>query len=218
VIADNVGDNVGDVAGMGADIYESLVAAVVATMAIGLTAPDSKIATLVTGDTTDARAIAVGLPIVLSAVGLLVSIVGIFVARAMRNSPPSTVLRAAMVLPPVVLVGVTAAILPLFGVSQNHGDHTGRFIVGRGQGRLSTRRISPFIKHGRNIHPKEIADEQNDDDPHTTDPGRSPCPAAARPPTIFDIRALSATLPLHLPVLPWDQVVIEPDTRPITFA
>jgi len=119
VIADNVGDNVGDVAGMGADIYESLVAAVVATMAIGLTAPDSAIATLVTGDTTDARAIAVGLPIVLSAVGLLVSIVGIFVARAMRNSPPSTVLRAAMVLPPVVLVGVTAAILPLFGVSQN---------------------------------------------------------------------------------------------------
>jgi hypothetical protein len=38
VIADNVGDNVGDVAGMGADIYESLVAAVVATMAIALTA------------------------------------------------------------------------------------------------------------------------------------------------------------------------------------
>ncbi len=42
VIADNVGDNVGDVAGMGADIYESLVAAVVATMAIALTA-DAKV-------------------------------------------------------------------------------------------------------------------------------------------------------------------------------
>ncbi len=120
VIADNVGDNVGDVAGMGADIYESLVAAVVATMAIGLTAPQEAIQTLlVSGSQGDARAIAVGLPIVLAAVGLVVSIVSIFAARAMRNSAPSTVLRAAMVLPPIVLVGVTAAVLPSLGVSQN---------------------------------------------------------------------------------------------------
>ncbi len=120
VIADNVGDNVGDVAGMGADIYESLVAAVVATMAIALTTSDANIQTLlVPGATGNARAIAVGLPIVLASVGLFVSIIGIFVARAMRNSAPSVVLRAAMVLPPIVLVGVTAVILPMFGVSQN---------------------------------------------------------------------------------------------------
>ncbi len=118
VIADNVGDNVGDVAGMGADIYESLVAAVVATMAIGLTADDAALQTLMTGS-GNARAIAVGLPIILSAIGLLVSIVGIFVARAMRNSAPAVVLRAAMVLPPIVLVIVTGVLLPSFGVSQN---------------------------------------------------------------------------------------------------
>jgi K(+)-stimulated pyrophosphate-energized sodium pump len=120
VIADNVGDNVGDVAGMGADIYESLVAAVVATMAIALTADDAALATLLTDPSVgNARAIAVGLPLILSGIGLVVSIVGIFVARAMRNSSPSVVLRAAMVLPPIVLVGVTAALLPMFGVSQN---------------------------------------------------------------------------------------------------
>jgi len=119
VIADNVGDNVGDVAGMGADIYESLVAAVVATMAIGLTADGKAIATLVTSAPENAREIAVGLPIVLAAIGLVVSIFGIFVARAMRNSAPSTVLRAAMVLPPIVLVVITAVVLPMFHVSQN---------------------------------------------------------------------------------------------------
>lgn len=115
VIADNVGDNVGDVAGMGADIYESLVAAVVATMAIGLTAQPEVIAQLVEGGDR-AREVAVGLPLVLSGVGLVVSVAGIFVARAMRNSAPSTVLRAAMVLPPVVMVGLTAVILPMFHV------------------------------------------------------------------------------------------------------
>ncbi|MFZ5475788.1 MAG: sodium-translocating pyrophosphatase [Myxococcota bacterium] len=119
VIADNVGDNVGDVAGMGADIYESLVAAIVATMAIGLTAPDATIALLKVSGTGDARTLAVGLPLVLASVGLLVSLVGIFTARAMRNSAPATVLRAAMVLPPIVLVVITAVILPMLGVSQN---------------------------------------------------------------------------------------------------
>ena len=120
VIADNVGDNVGDVAGMGADIYESLVAAIVATMAIGLTAPDSAIRTLTTAqDAASARVLAVGLPMVLAGVGLVVSILSIFAARMMRNSAPATVLRAAMVLPPVILVIITAVLLPTLGVSQS---------------------------------------------------------------------------------------------------
>jgi K(+)-stimulated pyrophosphate-energized sodium pump len=122
VVADNVGDNVGDVAGMGADIYESLVAAIVATMAIALTADDKTLHLLLApGVTMDARAtqeLAVALPLILAGVGLVVSIIGIFVARAMNKSAPSTVLRAAMVLPPLVLVALTAFVLPMFGVSQ----------------------------------------------------------------------------------------------------
>ncbi|MFM2161936.1 MAG: rane-bound proton-translocating pyrophosphatase [Pseudomonadota bacterium] len=122
VVADNVGDNVGDVAGMGADIYESLVAAIVATMAIGLTAPEKDVLGMFTtapGTPAAARDIAVALPLILAGVGLFVSIIGIFGARAMRNSDPSTVLRAAMVAPPLVLVGATAAVVPLFGLSQS---------------------------------------------------------------------------------------------------
>jgi len=121
VIADNVGDNVGDVAGMGADIYESLVAAVVAAMAIALTADGSKLLALVTNGASveSARTTAVALPLVLAGVGLVVSMIGIFIARSMRNSAPSTVLRAAMVLPPIVLVAATAGILPALGVNQS---------------------------------------------------------------------------------------------------
>ena len=120
VIADNVGDNVGDVAGMGADIYESLVAAVVAAMAIALTANDAVVGKILApGATANARELAVALPLILAGLGLVVSIVGIFVARAMKNSAPAVGLRAAMVLPPLILVAATAAVLPALGVTQN---------------------------------------------------------------------------------------------------
>lgn len=120
VIADNVGDNVGDVAGMGADIYESLVAAIVAAMAIALTAPDAHLSGLMptTSDAGNIRLVAIALPLMLAGIGLAVSLVGIFAARAMRNSDPATVLRSALIFPPIILVGVTFVLMPLFGVSQ----------------------------------------------------------------------------------------------------
>ncbi len=120
VIADNVGDNVGDVAGMGADIYESLVAAIVAAMAIALTAPSAGLEALVPGATSpeQARAIGVALPLVLSAVGLVISLVGIFVARAMKAFDPSTVLRFSLVVPPLLMTAATFVMLPTFGVHQ----------------------------------------------------------------------------------------------------
>jgi K(+)-stimulated pyrophosphate-energized sodium pump len=120
VIADNVGDNVGDVAGMGADIYESLVAAIVATMAIGLTTDKAVLAHLLTDPSKgDAQTIAVALPLILSGVGLAVSIAGIFMARTLKNSAPAAVLRSAMVLPPLAVVAITYFILPQFGVQQS---------------------------------------------------------------------------------------------------
>ncbi|MCO4761679.1 MAG: sodium/proton-translocating pyrophosphatase, partial [Myxococcales bacterium] len=119
-IADNVGDNVGDVAGMGADIYESLVAAIVASMAIAMTAKADIVATIFdkVPEGISPVALAVTLPLFLSGVGLLVSIVCIFIARAMRNSNPSTVLRAALVVPSIVMFGVAFIIMPMLGVKQ----------------------------------------------------------------------------------------------------
>ncbi len=118
VIADNVGDNVGDVAGMGADIYESMVAAIVAAMAIAITS--SELPMLLTSSDVDLnKIIAVGLPLVLSGVGLAVSIVCIFIARMMKNKDPATVLRGALILPPIALAAASFIIMNMLGISQS---------------------------------------------------------------------------------------------------
>jgi len=120
VIADNVGDNVGDVAGMGADIYESMIAAMVAAMAMALTASSTDLSRLVADPaaTGTAKVAGVVLPLVLSAVGLIVSLVSIFIARALRKMNPAQVLRSALIMPPVILVGLSFVMMQVFGLSQ----------------------------------------------------------------------------------------------------
>jgi K(+)-stimulated pyrophosphate-energized sodium pump len=82
-IADNVGDNVGDVAGMGADIFESYVGAVIATVALGATLPG-----------VADRLNAVALPITYAMLGLLASLVGIAALRVFERGSPAGALRA----------------------------------------------------------------------------------------------------------------------------
>ncbi|MDH4468686.1 MAG: sodium-translocating pyrophosphatase [Bacteriovoracaceae bacterium] len=117
VIADNVGDNVGDVAGMGADIYESMVAAIVAAMAIAITS--TQLPTFVEGDLETNKWIGVGLPLILSGLGLVVSIVCIFIARLMKNMNPAKVLRGALIMPPVILAAVSYAVMASLGITQS---------------------------------------------------------------------------------------------------
>jgi K(+)-stimulated pyrophosphate-energized sodium pump len=83
VIADNVGDNVGDVAGMGADIFESYVGAVIATIAIGATAPLAAAAPLEW----------MALPLIIAMAGLVASMVGIFSIRVLQRFSPQAALR-----------------------------------------------------------------------------------------------------------------------------
>ncbi len=119
VIADNVGDNVGDVAGMGADIYESMIAAIVSAMAIALTAPIAGIPALMAGgDTAANRAAGIVVPLVLSALGVVVSLITIFISRALKAMNPATVLRLGLIVPPVILTGVSAILMPIFGITQ----------------------------------------------------------------------------------------------------
>lgn len=119
VIADNVGDNVGDVAGMGADIYESMVAAIVAAMAIALTIPAAGIQSLMPqAAEVELRQMAVGLPLFLSAVGLIISLAVIFITRMLKNMRPAVVLRLSLMIPAVLLTIVSYFLMPTLGVSQ----------------------------------------------------------------------------------------------------
>ncbi|MFN7117925.1 MAG: sodium-translocating pyrophosphatase [Saprospiraceae bacterium] len=89
-IADNVGDNVGDVAGMGADLFESYVGSIVGTMVLGA----AFIGTMGFENTNEFGGLnAVVLPLVLSAVGILTSIVGTFFVRVKEGGNPQKALN-----------------------------------------------------------------------------------------------------------------------------
>ena len=78
-IADNVGDNVGDVAGMGADLYESYAGSILATMALGASA-------FATSAVEGMQEKAVFAPMLIAAVGVVLSIMGIFLVRTKEGA------------------------------------------------------------------------------------------------------------------------------------
>lgn len=86
-IADNVGDNVGDVAGMGADLYESYCGSILATAALGAAA------FIYSGDTV-MQFKAVIAPMLIAAVGILLSIIGIFSVRTKENATMKDLLKS----------------------------------------------------------------------------------------------------------------------------
>ena len=85
-IADNVGDNVGDVAGMGADLYESYCGSILATMALGASA------FYMAGEEMQMKAVFA--PMLIAAVGVILSIIGIFTVRTKENAGMSQLLKS----------------------------------------------------------------------------------------------------------------------------
>ena len=86
-IADNVGDNVGDVAGMGADLYESYCGSILATSALGAAA-------FMGAGETDMQMKAVIAPMLIAAVGILLSIIGIFSVRTREDAKMKDLLKS----------------------------------------------------------------------------------------------------------------------------
>ncbi len=115
-IADNVGDNVGDVAGMGADLYESYAGSILATMALGAAA-------FATSAVEGMQLKAVLAPMLIAAVGVVLSIIGIFLVKTNEGAGMKQLLGAlsrgtntAAILIAVATFGIFAW---LFGTESN---------------------------------------------------------------------------------------------------
>jgi K(+)-stimulated pyrophosphate-energized sodium pump len=91
-IADNVGDNVGDTAGMGADIFESYVGSVIATMFIGSTLAGNTQGTIL-------------LPIIVITIGLLASVLGILAMNVLKVKDAAMALRVTPIIGLLALFG-----------------------------------------------------------------------------------------------------------------
>ncbi len=108
-IADNVGDNVGDVAGMGADLYESYCGSILSSAALGVAAYSSL------GADQKTQMCALFLPFILAAVGVALSIFGIFLVRAEEDADQGALLKALGrgVNLPSVIIGAIAIVLSM---------------------------------------------------------------------------------------------------------
>ena len=110
-IADNVGDNVGDVAGMGADLYESYCGSILATMALGASA--------FFGD-TDMQMKAILAPMCIAAIGVVLSILGIYAVRTKDGAGLMELLKSLSVgtnLSAVLIAVATFGIFYMLGFS-----------------------------------------------------------------------------------------------------
>jgi K(+)-stimulated pyrophosphate-energized sodium pump len=83
VIADNVGDNVGDVAGMGADLFESYVGSIIATISLAFFAVTATGVTAIPFDVDSEKAT---LPLVIAGIGIIASVLGMFLVRTGDNA------------------------------------------------------------------------------------------------------------------------------------
>lgn len=111
-IADNVGDNVGDVAGMGADLYESYCGSILATAALGAAAFASS-----GGEAMQLKAVLA--PMLIAAVGIVLSIVGIFLVRTKEGATMRQLLHSLGVgvnFSSLLIAAATFGILYLLGV------------------------------------------------------------------------------------------------------
>ena len=130
-IADNVGDNVGDVAGMGADLYESYAGSILATMALGASAFATAAAESAAGEAMQMKAVIA--PMLIAAVGVLLSLIGIFMVRTKENAGMKQLLGAlsrgtntAAILIAAATFGIFAF---LFGTETNQWWHVSMSVV-----------------------------------------------------------------------------------------
>ncbi|MCB0419890.1 MAG: sodium-translocating pyrophosphatase [Bdellovibrionales bacterium] len=134
VIADNVGDNVGDVAGMGADIFESYVGAMVASITIAATMSAADLAGLTTG--ANGQSSLMVLPLTMAIIGLVASAIGILGMNVFKNMDPSKALMGSEVVAGVLFLIGTWVAIGMYGLSSGIfwailGGSVAGFLIGK---------------------------------------------------------------------------------------
>lgn len=105
-IADNVGDCVGDTAGMGADIFESYVGSVIATIAIAAAGVSGVISI-----TDENRLVYMALPLLLIGIGLIASLIGVASIKVLKNLNPAAALRTSTILAAILMLAGALGII-----------------------------------------------------------------------------------------------------------
>ncbi len=118
VIADNVGDNVGDIAGMGADIFESYVGSIVATIAIGATMTlTPELMQLFPGKGEWAiKSLYMAMPVLVVMGGLIASLLGVLSIKVLQGLGPQSALRYSTFIAGAILIILTLVIQGSLGL------------------------------------------------------------------------------------------------------
>ena len=114
VIADNVGDNVGDVAGMGSDLFESYVGSIISAVTLASVAVSTAPETATFTETTAAV-----FPMIISAIGILASIIGIMIVRGKEGGNPAAALNMGTYVSGIIVIIATVVLS-----KQMLGDYT----------------------------------------------------------------------------------------------
>ncbi|MBQ1401434.1 MAG: sodium-translocating pyrophosphatase [Firmicutes bacterium] len=97
VIADNVGDNVGDVAGMGSDLFESYVGSIISAITLA-----ALVATQTSGAVSES--VAAVFPLIIAAIGILASVLGILMVRGKEGSNPANALNLGTYISGIIVI------------------------------------------------------------------------------------------------------------------
>lgn len=153
VIADNVGDNVGDVAGMGSDLFESYVGSIISAITLGVIIP--KIVPQIGSEFALEPFTAAIFPLLLSAIGIIASIIGIMFVRGKEGGNPATALNVGTYVSSVIVIVASFALSKLLLNTYNTAI---AIIAGLVVG-VAIGKITEVYTSGDYKHVKKIADQ-----------------------------------------------------------
>ena len=150
VIADNVGDNVGDVAGMGSDLFESYVGSIISAITLASVAVATAAETA-----TFTEEHAALFPLIISAIGIIASVIGIMCVRGKEGGNPAAALNMGTYISGIIVIIATFVLS-----KQMLGDYTYAFAISAGLiVGIAIGKITEYYTSGDFKPVKKIADQ-----------------------------------------------------------